>query len=71
MAKTFHDLLKSMTEWSVPTAHTAHVTDRMSTRTDLSRKAKKPSVRQLEKVPMTKAEREKKGIHFFQLDGSK
>jgi hypothetical protein len=71
MAKSYNDLLKSITEWSAPTAHTAHVTDRMSTKTGLSNKAKRPSVKQLEKLPMTKAEREKKGVHFFQLGGVK
>ena len=71
MAKLYHDLLKDITEWSAPTAHTGHVTDRMSTRTDLSNKAKRPSVQQLKKLPMTKAEREKKGVHFFQLGGVK
>jgi hypothetical protein len=43
----------------------------MSTQTNQSKKAKRPSVKQLEKLPMTKAEREKKGVHFFQLGGVK
>lgn len=70
MAKSYHDLRKSIGEWSAPTAHTGHVTDRISTRTDLSAKAKKPSVRQLKKLPMSKAEMEKRGIHFSISGGS-
>lgn len=68
MAKNYDDLKKDITEWSAPTAHTAHTTDRMSTQTGKANiKAKRPSVRQLQKLPYTQAEKERKGIHFFQL----
>jgi hypothetical protein len=68
MAKNYHDFLKDMMEWSAPTAHTAHTTIRMSVKTGkAAAKAKRPSVKQLEKLPYTQSEKEKKGIHFFQL----
>lgn len=68
MAKNYDDLMKSVAEWSAPTAHTGHTTDRMSVQTGKANiKAKKPSLRQLQKLPYTQAEKEKRGIHFFQL----
>jgi hypothetical protein len=71
MAKSYEDLLKNIREWSVPTAHTAHTTTVMSVRTDLSKKAKRPSVIQPQKIPFSKAEKEKRGIRFFQLKDGK
>ena len=68
MAKTYHDLMNDVREWSTPTAHTAHVTDRMSVRTDKSAKAKRPNVIQLRKLPFTTKERKWKGIHGFTLN---
>lgn len=77
MAKSFKDLRKSIGEWqdprggwgsSVPIGHTAHTTDRLSVRTDLSAKAKRPSVKQLKKMSFTASERMKKGIHGFTLN---
>ena len=77
MAKSFKDLRKNIGEWqsptggwgsSVPAGHTAHTTDRMSVRTDLSAKAKRPSVKQLKKMTFTSAERINKGIHGFTLN---
>jgi hypothetical protein len=71
MAKSYKDFKKSMAEWATPTAHTAHTTTRLSVRTDKSKKAKRPSVIQQDKIPFTKLEKEKKGIHFSLLSKNK
>jgi hypothetical protein len=64
MPKLYTDLLKSLEEW---VAHTARVSSRLSTRTDLSIKAKKPSVIQPTQVPFSKKEKARRGIHGFQI----
>ena len=68
MAKTFETFRKDVQEWSAPTAHTAHVTDRISVQTNKSAKAKRPNVKQLVKMPFTTKERKWKGIHGFTLN---
>jgi len=67
MSKNYHDLIRSLEEWSAPTSHTARVTSRLSTRTDLSVKAKKPSVVQPTQIPFSKKEKARRGIHGFQI----
>jgi|LakMenE18May11ns_1017448.scaffolds.fasta_scaffold9956778_4 hypothetical protein len=67
MPKNYFNLIKSVKEWSIPTAHTARVTSKLNTRTDLSRKANKPSVIQPVQMPFSKKEKTRKGIHGFQL----
>jgi len=68
MSKSFDKLKQDVSEWSAPTAHTAHTTDRMSVRTNKSQTAKRPSVLQIPKKQYSKKEREKRGIHGFTLE---
>lgn len=67
MPKNYDDLIRSLDEWSAPTAHTGRVSSRLSTRTDLSAKAKKPSVVQPTQLPFSKKEKARRGIHGFQI----
>lgn len=71
MPKTFNEFMLNVTEWSSPTAHTARVTQRISVATGKSSKAKKPSVIQPTQLPISKSEKKRRGIHFFQLDDAK
>lgn len=68
MSKSFEQLRQDLGEWTAPTAHTAHTTDRMSVRTDKSSTAKRPSVMQLQKKQFSRKERLKRGIHGFTLN---
>ena len=69
MSKSFDKLKQDVFEWTAPyAAHTAHVSDRISVRTDKSKTAKRPSVLQIPKKQYSKKEREKRGIHGFTLE---
>ena len=68
MSKSFDKLRQDVNEWSAPTAHTPHVTDRMSVQTNKANTAKRPSVLQIIKKQYSKKEREKRGIHGFTLE---
>ena len=67
MAKSYDDLLKSLGEWATSSRAAHTTTTQLSTQTNASQKAKRPSVVQPMQVPFTKAEKKRRGIHGFQL----